>query len=290
MEEINATLIENVLKQDGQDIEFEPIPEEQHSPLAQPVVKKSNTAGDVTAAKHEALKQEGPEQNDQSQSPPVDTAQQTQERFDDAPEQEINAERSEEEQQAERAENEEYSIPLEHAKLMADSLIGTFNNTLLEVGGGYFVKITKHKEFYDFEEIIQVIEDQNTKNIKRLKLDEEDKALLRPLLIQVLRKKAAVLSPEKQLLMVAVSILIKKAKAVMEIREENEALVERIREIIRKEVRAAREDQPVEQKQERSTEPVHHKKTEFSETIYEEEITGRGQSQTGLPEEVVEHY
>lgn len=290
MEETNASLIENVLKQDGQDIEFEPIPEEHDSPLSQPVVKKSNTAGDVNAAKQEARKQEAPEQTDQSQSPPTDTAQQTQERFDDAPEQEIDAERGEENQQSKGSENEEYSMPLEHAQLMADSIIGTVNNTLLEVGGGYFVRVSKHKEFYDFEEIIQVIDDQNTRNIKRLKLDEEDKALLRPLLVQIIRKKAAVLSPEKQLLMVLLSILIKKSKLVMEIREENDALVERIREIIRKEVRAAREDQPVEQKQERSAEPVRQTTADFAETIYEEEISGHGQSQTGLPAEVVEHY
>ncbi len=100
----------------------------------------------------------------------------------------------------------------------------------------FFITIRKHKDFYDFDEVIQIIDDQNVKNIKRLKLDEEDKALLRPLIIHVLRKKAKVLTPEQQLLGAALSIVIKKARIVMEIRKENEVMVDRIRDVIRTEM------------------------------------------------------
>ena len=173
---------------------------------------------------------------------------------------------------------------------LADSIIGTINNTVLEVGAGYFVTISKHKDFYDFEEIIQVIEEQNVKNVKRIKLDEEDKALLRPLLIHILRKKAAALSPEKQLLMVAISIIIKKAKVVIEIRAENQMLVERIRDIIRKEVRGYEEEKEQESKEQETTSEQQEEieQEEVAEVVYEETTQTPKANQTGLPDSVLE--
>ena len=181
---------------------------------------------------------------------------------------------------------------------MADSIIGTINNTVLEVGGGYFVTIRKHKEFYDFEEVIQVIDEQNVKNVKRMKLDEEDKALLRPLLIHILRKKAAALSPEKQLLMVALSIIIKKAKVVLEIRAENEMLVDRIRDIIRKEVRAFKDEQEEEENEEENEEKKTTSETknendqeETAEVIYEEVVQNpKVTNRTGIPDAALEKF
>jgi hypothetical protein len=291
MEDTNKELIEGVLKKSSQDIEFEPIPEENAGPLAQPVVNKNTPASDVPAAKNET------QQNNQSSTQGPKQEQQVKEEFSDAPEQEFEEPTEEEKQEKTGQESGEFSMPLEHAQLMADSIIGTINNTVLEVGGGYFVTISKHKDFYDFEEIIQVIDEQNVKNIKRLKLDEEDKALLRPLLVHILRKKSAALSPEKQLLMVALSILIKKAKVVMEIRAENEMLVERIRDIIRKEVRAAREEQEErakerqEEQSEEASEINEENRTEVEETVYEEVIQPQQHgSGTGLPDEVLETY
>ena len=106
---------------------------------------------------------------------------------------------------------------------------------MLAVGGGYFVKIRKHQEFYEFEEIIQVVDQQNDKNVERIKLDKEDQALLRPLLAQVLRKKAKKLTPEQQLMGAVISILMKKAQVVMEVRAENSLLENRILDIVRQE-------------------------------------------------------
>ncbi|MBI3518891.1 MAG: hypothetical protein HY062_05990 [Bacteroidetes bacterium] len=287
--ETNKELIESVLKKDTQDIAFEPIPEENISPLAQPVVQKSNTSGDVNAAKNEAKDTSNPAEENKEE-PKV----KAQEKLSDAPEQEINADPPSEEEKkgAGSTSNEEgeFSMPLEHAGLMADSIIGTINNTILEVGAGYFVTISKHKDFYDFEELIQVIDEQNAKNIKRIKLDDEDKALLRPLLIHILRKKAAALSPEKQLLMVAISIIVKKAKVVIEIRMENQMLVERIRDIIRKEVRGYEEEKEAERKshEETSEHEDESEQEEVEEVVYEEIVRTSKTNNTGLPDSVLE--
>lgn len=305
MKENNKELIENVLKKDNQDIDFEPIPEENVSPFAQPVVKKSDTSGDVSASKkplaqNNTVNQEQPKQETATETTQQEPQQQTKEEVTDAPEQEIDAEPTEEEKEKAAQNSEEFAMPLEHAQLMADSIIGSINNTVLEVGCGYFVTISKHKDFYDFEELIQVIDEQNVKNIKRMKLDEEDKALLRPLLIHILRKKAAALSPEKQLLMVALSILIKKAKVVMEIRAENEMLVDRIRDIIRQEVRgveaekqetASHQDEQQKDQSESAPQNNDNHQHEMEETIYEEVVTTHSKgSGTGLPDEALETF
>ena len=108
-------------------------------------------------------------------------------------------------------------------------------DNVLSVGGGFFVKIKKHEGFYGFEEIIQIIDEQNDKNIKRIKLDKEDKILLRPLLIAFIKQKTNKLTLEQQILGAALSILMKKAQVVMEIRAENEILLERLLEIIKEE-------------------------------------------------------
>ena len=86
-----------------------------------------------------------------------------------------------------------------------------------------------------FDFLSRTLDEQNAKNVKRIKLDEEDKILLRPLLIAILKKKAKKLTPEQQLLGAVLSILMKKAQVVMEIRAENEILLDRILEIIREE-------------------------------------------------------
>lgn len=290
----NKDLIEKVLKNDPQDISFEPIPDENDSPLAQPVVQKNNPSGDATNTKTENQSGDKTENNTTGETK-EQPKEKPKEKPLDAPEQEINADPGEENKgdAGTATKEEEFSMPMEHAGLMADSIIGTINNTVLEVGAGYFVTIRKHKDFYDFEEVIQVIEEQNVKNIKRIKLDDEDKALLRPLLIHILRKKAAALSPEKQLLMVALSIIIKKAKVVMEIRSENEMLVERIRDIIRKEVRAAKEDSEEENEQEEETaeNKTETEKEDVAEVVYEETVETRKEgSKTGLPDSALETF
>ena len=123
---------------------------------------------------------------------------------------------------------------MESANLMADVILGAANN-LIEVGGGYFIKIKTDASFHEYAELIQVIEEQNQRNLKRLILDEGDKAMLKPLIAALLKSRQKVVSPEQQLLIAIVSILIKKAQLVMQIRTENQILTEKVRGIIQKE-------------------------------------------------------
>lgn len=150
----------------------------------------------------------------------------------DAPEQEIG-DPSDDSSAAEVKSNQDFELPLSQANQAADALLGISNNVLV-VGGGFFVKLKKHKDFYEFEEIIQVIDQQNDRNIERIKLTKDDQILLRPLLAQVLRQKTKQLTPEQQLMGAVLSILVKKAQVVMEVRAENSLLEDRILDIIRK--------------------------------------------------------
>jgi len=238
--------VQEVLNQTTDKVEFEEPLDPQNSPLNQPVVeneightkpesKKESTKEPVSkveepiAAAQENEKEEAnPTKEDELNFEANET--------DNVPEQEIGSGTYNEqlEEELSNDEGENFELPSGHARQAADTILGMTDN-IMSVGGGFFIKIKKHKEFYDFEEVIQVIEEQNEKNIRRLKLDEEDKILLRPLLISMLKRKAKKLTPEQQLLGAVLSILMKKAQVVMEIKAENEILVERILDVIREE-------------------------------------------------------
>jgi hypothetical protein len=198
---------------------FEDIPGEAFSPLNQPVVEKNIHADKAFMENNEGM--QGEDDTVESQDNPVNEPL-------DAPEQHIG---NQDENAATDAIPE---MPLSHAQITADAILGATDN-LLEVGGGFFLRIRKHDDFYDFdEEIIQVIDDQNQKNIKLLKLEPDDKAMLRPLMIVVIRKRAKTLSPEELLAGAILSILIKKAQMIIQVRAENDRLVERIRAVFKK--------------------------------------------------------
>lgn len=211
--------IQAILSKEDDQKAFESIPEEDYSPLNQAVVEKHFG------------------NQEQQQNPPASAEGEMDDEFHvsdedlDAPEQEIDEHESDDNVTSEK---ESFELPTAHAQQAADAILGVTDN-LLEVGGGFFVKIRKHKLFFDFEEVIQVIDQQNEKNVQRIKLEPEDKILLRPLLAAVLKKRAQRLTPEQQLLGAVVSILFKKVQIVAEIRAENEFLVERILHIIKEE-------------------------------------------------------
>lgn len=215
MSEINDR-IQEVLN--NTDIPFEELDQAENSPLNEPVVSHSEQEDTGNADTDPGPAEAGDAPEEAQSKEPLD-----------ADEQHID-----EHYRESAPQEEEFEIPEGHARQAADTILGMADN-VLEVGGGFFVKIKKHKEFYEFEEIIQVIERQNEKNIRRIKLDEEDKVLLRPLLVAVLKKKAQKLTPEQMLLGALLSIIMKKGQAVLEIKAENEILVERILDIIREE-------------------------------------------------------
>ena len=258
MKEEIAQEVKDVLTTAPEEITFENIQGEESSPLNQPVIEKD--IGGERPVDNDPDKQKSwnvwkPDRPHQMPEEPVATNTEQpefrktveenveQEKRDqplDAPEQEINGGGYEDDDEPQPT-DEDFELPLSQANQAADALLGMTNN-VLEVGGGYFVKISKHKEFYEFDEIITVIDQQNDKNVARVKLDKEDKALLRPLLAQILRKKAKKLTPEQQLMGAVLSILMKKAQVVMEVRAENNILEERILDIIRDEKASAAEE------------------------------------------------
>lgn len=229
--------VQQVLSQNQDAISFEELPSQQSSPLNQAVVDKDNVATKEFVEESISSDTTTVNEADTTNPPPYK---------DEPPEQEINEDYSETVVAGEEA---PFELPLSHAKQAADTVIGMTNN-VLEVGGGYFVKIRKHKDFYEFEELISVIEKQNDKNIKRIKLDKEDQILLRPLLIQVLKTKAQKLTPEQQLMGALLSIGMKKIQIGMEVRSENEILVERILDIIKAEKRDPEEEEEIANKEE----------------------------------------
>ena len=238
--------VQEVLNQTTDKVEFEEPLDPQSSPLNQPVVEN-----EIGHTKPESKKESTKEPVSKAEEPVAAAQENTEEDVDNSKEDELNFEANETDNVPEQEigsgtyneqledelsndEGENFELPSGHARQAADTILGMTDN-IMAVGGGFFIKIKKHKEFYDFEEVIQVIEEQNEKNIRRLKLDEEDKILLRPLLISMLKRKAKKLTPEQQLLGAVLSILMKKAQVVMEIKAENEILVERILDVIREE-------------------------------------------------------
>ncbi len=267
--------VEQVLNSGAENVAFEEIPDENNSPLNQPVVEDEIGHGKkVVTPKQEAdpIKEneehvESDEKEETEKEPSINDD------FDqniyDVPEQEIGSYEEGEDSLGE-LDGEDFELPTGHAKQAADTLLGMTDN-VLAVGSGFFVKIKKHKDFYDFEEIVQVIDEQNAKNVKRIKLDEEDKILLRPLLIAILKKKAKKLTPEQQLLGAVLSILMKKAQVVMEIRAENEILLDRILEIIREEKANAMPEPAYEV----NTEQEETEEDELENTVTEESDTDK---------------
>lgn len=76
----------------------------------------------------------------------------------------------------------------------------------------------------------------------------------------------------------------------MEIRAENEMLVERIRDIIRKEIRASKEEEENEQ-EETTSETNAEKDKEEAEVIYEETTQNpKATNRTGVPDSALETF
>ncbi|MFC4636623.1 hypothetical protein ACFO3O_22150 [Dokdonia ponticola] len=173
----------------------------------------------------------------------------TQQIIADAPQQHIGEESS----NSQEKETPQAIISDKQATQTAEALLGMADN-FLAVGGGFFVKITKHEEFFEFEELVEVIDTQNEKNIKRIRLDQDDKALLTPLLAQVIKSKTKQLTPEQQLLGAIISVIVKKAQTVMEVRNENKSLEGRILQIVREaKLPEATNSQQAQEEQEEAT-------------------------------------
>ena len=251
--------IEAAIQSSEEESEFEQIMDEHDSPLNRPVKEKDigGNQGDLSDSTDDAARQQQESGQDiegeqviDSEPPPFDNT-----IADEAPEQVIDPNFA---PGPESDAAPDMEIPPEHLQTMTNSFLGVTNN-FLRIGGGFFVKLKKEKEFYDFEEIVQIIDDHNDRNVRRIQLDEEDMALLRPLLAQILAKKAKNLTVEQQLIGVIISILVKKVQVMVEIRSENKLLIEKIRDVIQS------------KKQEQSASEFFSEHEEEEEPIAEEE-------------------
>ncbi|QKX05354.1 hypothetical protein HN014_10645 [Aquimarina sp. TRL1] len=249
MKDVEKEIIETLSK-DPDAIGLEELQSEQYSPLNKAVKEKEKDTGKATKnwnlwkPTHQTNPIENPK--DQRVSDTIDQRQDNmQENFQsniselplDAPEQPIGNDPQENESaddDIDDSSQETFELPTATAKQAADTILGMTNN-VLGVGSGYFVKIRKNKEFYQYSEIVELIDQQNQKNIQRVKLDKEDKTMLKPLIVAMLKKKAKKLTVEQQLMGAVFSILVKKTQTVLELRGENEILYDRIVDIVSEE-------------------------------------------------------
>ena len=182
-----AQEVQEVLTQNSEEIVFEEIQNENSSPLNQPVVEKDiggetpvdnqvpNNSWNVWKPENDT---DTPDDTKATTSTDTDFRNEAKTRIEkekqqeplDAPEQEINGgENAENEIDEESVESNDYEIPLTQANQAATAILGITNN-VIAAGSGYFVKIKKHKDFYEYEEVIQVIDEQNEKNKERVLL------------------------------------------------------------------------------------------------------------------------
>jgi hypothetical protein len=123
-------------------------------------------------------------------------------------------------------------IPTQSAKQIADFILNSAN-FIIPLLGNRFVTINIHEEYYEVSGFIQVINEQNERNIQRIKLTEEEKDYLRPILVAVIKEKHTQLSPTTQLMIAAGMIISKKTMDVIEIRKENKMLENKLVDMIR---------------------------------------------------------
>jgi hypothetical protein len=246
--------IQSHLDTERDNITLEHIQEPEESPLNEPVAV--NQIGLTDGAQ-----EKGAEDNDVHEKPaPKSTFDVPDLKAFDAPEQDIGQAPPVDSSQDNSDAANDFDLPDNIAEITADSYIGMANYAL-DIGGGFFVTVKKHADFYAFDELIEVIDEKNEKNVQRFKLDDGDQALLRPLLILVIKRRSKQVTPESQLALVAIAILVKKIKLAVEIRAENDLLVDKLRDIIRedkadkaKEAKTA-EEKSAHQHQQPVTEP-----------------------------------
>jgi len=247
-DEGQSTDVALIEKAFGESIEYEEISEIENSPINEPV-KEGEVSDGFSKEKPPAPTNDSTSNEIEEDLPPemLEEVETPQLPPKDAPEQVVNDEEPNENKL--EGEPTRTATPIDHAdqhaKIAADSFIGIANN-MLEIGGGFFIKIKRKKSHIYFDEllertkmegfppVVESIDNQNNKNFNRIKLDPTDVALLRPVLVEVLKNQTKQMTPEQQLAAVAISIAVKKGKAMMEIKAENKLFVQLLDERIEK--------------------------------------------------------
>lgn len=280
--------IQDHLQVDPEQIALEPIIEPESSPLNQPVAENeiglnsgssasANTTGDQPP-------QPGLPGNDNNEPPPDLNAY-------DAPEQELGSNDGGGGEGSGGGHepgsgSTDFEVPDVVAEQSADTMIH-MANTVLEIGSGFFITLRKRKEFFEFEEIIEVIDEHNAKKIERFKLSEEEKATLRPVLIQVIKESGKTMSPTNQLIALGVAIMAKRARYIMEDFQENRILEERIIEIIQGK-HQEEEPETVTEPEPQEEEVTEYEGPEIPFSKRHEHARPNNQPNEAMPEEVLE--
>jgi len=261
--------IREVLSQENKDIPFERIPDESVSDttVAVPNDVKANIVP-IDAATEEIDEGQESTTNDPDNHSETPIEEVKEKEPLDAPEQVVDEQGGEEDDEGNSDETKvirsEFKIPDGHTEQTADVFIGMANN-LIHVGGGFFVRIKRHKEFLEFDEVIEIIDEQNEKNVNRIKLDEEDIQLLKPILIQLIKEGGKAMTPSQQLWAAGASILIKKIQVIIMIKQENVLLEEKLINVIKEQSGAVEDNYDEEENTAEETEII--EETESEETI-----------------------
>ncbi|MGB3468499.1 MAG: hypothetical protein WBA74_24655 [Cyclobacteriaceae bacterium] len=221
MSELDEEIVK-VLEADPDEISLENVMED--SPLNQPVVEKA------APVEQQAL---DTEIYDDEYAPEQDPEGET---IMDAPEQVINEHTN---PQAETISAEDEKLLDKEFGMMADSAINGLSQLLMLPYP--FVRIKPDPELMEYEETANHITESNQTLKESLPISKEEKAMLKPPLKAVLRKRAVKISPESQLAAVTASILLNKAALVYQMAKANKALVTSMKEQI-KEMKAYQED------------------------------------------------
>ncbi|MFY0689127.1 MAG: hypothetical protein JXQ90_18300 [Cyclobacteriaceae bacterium] len=202
------------------EIEFEKVQGAETSPLTEPIKDKTGEVDALTQQEIQDTVQAPADDQSTPEQPFVE---------DEIPEQEINE--VDEEELENNEEEAEAELPPEYAKLAANSAISTVEN-LIVAGGSYFVNVKKHEEYFDFPEVIEVIDEHNAKYAEHLKFEKEEKAAMRPLLAEILKKRAKKLTVEQQFLGLFISSMAKRVQTMAQDRAEIKVLESSIRQLI----------------------------------------------------------
>ncbi len=201
MQDKIAQEVQDALTATPEEINFEQLQNEDSSPLNQPVIEKDIGGERPVETEEEKQKswnvwkpeqehktldelepgRSGNTQTDFRTKVEAKVEKEKEQESLDAPEQEINGNGFDTEAD-ETVTDQDFEVPLAQANQAADAILGMSNNVLAG-GGGYFVKIRKPPEFFEFEEIIPVVDQPKDKNGRTPPaLTKKNKLYFKPLL------------------------------------------------------------------------------------------------------------
>lgn len=204
--------IQEALSADGQEIQLETSPNQDVSPLNHPVVEKEAPGAGMHGTDPQVLP--GEESNDQGQDIPEEPLDAPEQTFDQSPE------------EADIDDGGNVQMEDKEAKIVANSILGMFDSGLAL--GKPLVSLKVKPEYFGDEDILAFVEEQNARGLEAITLSGAEKNMLRPPLIEVVKKRAKKVSPEAQLIGLGIMIMAGKAQTMLSLRKDLVAAEERL--------------------------------------------------------------